>query len=101
MARRNGDRFIAILQPVAYLSNTRLDQLDVIYNDWDDLSAQYKEIYPAIRRYAREAGIEFYDLTGVFDRDEYIYIDFCHVSPRGNQLMAQAIAEAIMLPPLK
>ena len=101
VARRNGDRFIAILQPVAYLSNTRLDQLDVIYNDWDDLSAQYKEIYPAIRRYAREAGIEFYDLTGVFDRDEYIYIDFCHVSPNGNQLMAQAIADAIMLPPRK
>lgn len=95
VARRNGDRFIAILQPVAYLSNTKLEHLDPIYDEWNDLSQQYQMVYPAIRRYALEAHIEFYDFTDIFDRNEYIYIDFCHTSPNGNRYVAEEIANIL------
>ena len=96
VARRNGDRFIAILQPVAYLSNTKLEHLDAINDEWYELSQQYQNVYPAIQRYAREADIEFYDFTDIFDRDEYIYIDFCHTSPNGNRYLAEEIAKILM-----
>ncbi len=101
MARRNGDRFIAILQPVAYLSNTKLEHLDLYRDEWAEVAQLYQMMYPLIRDYAREANIEFYDFTDVLDRDEYIYIDFCHVSPNGNKLVAQAIVDVIGLPPRK
>jgi len=95
IARLNGDRFIAILQPVAYLSNTRLGHLSADSKEWDEVARQYLSIYPVIRRYASAAGIEFVDLTHIHDHDEFIYIDFCHTSPNGNRYAAEAIAEII------
>ncbi len=32
------------------------------------------------------AGTPFLDLTDALDRDEPISIDFCHVSPNGNEM---------------
>ena len=95
VARRNGDRFIAILQPVSYLSRTRLDHLDLLRDEWKELAWQYHAIYPAIRRYAKASEFEFHDFSGVLDTEEYVYIDFCHLSPNGNQLVAQMLAPLI------
>ena len=95
IARVNGDRFIAILQPVAYLSNTRLEHLGADSKEWKKVARQYQAIYPAIRRSAGEAGIEFVDLTHIHDYDEFIYIDFCHTSPNGNRTVAVAIAKLL------
>ena len=93
VARSNGDRFIAILQPVSFLSQTKLDHLDLFGNDWDEAASQYRAVYPAIRRYADEADFEFHDLSGIFDHNEFIYIDYAHTSPNGNEYVAQALAE--------
>jgi hypothetical protein len=35
------------------------------------------------------------NLTDAFDRDEYIYIDFCHVSPNGNKIITRRIIDFI------
>ena len=45
-----------------------------------------------------EADVPFYDLTGIFaDELRTLYIDpCCHVNRLGNELMAAAIAEAII-----
>ena len=37
----------------------------------------------------------FDDLTSVFDRDEYIYVDYAHVSPNGNRYAAERILSVI------
>ena len=90
----NGGRFVAVLQPVSYLSDTRLDHLTPGAYD-TEFAKQYSAVYPLIRSYASAAGINFFDLSHVFDHDEFIYIDFCHVSPNGNEYMAEALATII------
>jgi len=37
-----------------------------------------------------------FDLSHVFDHDEFIYIDFCHVSANGNEYMANALANILL-----
>jgi hypothetical protein len=94
MARKlteaHGGRFIGILQPVAHFSATRKDHIRLA----DIQRKQFEAVYPLIR--ARMAGRPgLHDLTGVLDRDEHIYIDFCHVSPNGNRYVAQRIVELL------
>ena len=93
VARQNGDRFIALLQPVSFLSRTKLDHLDLFREDWKEVARQYDAVYPAIRRYAGEVGFEFHDLSDVLDHNEFIYIDYAHTSPNGNEYVAQEIAK--------
>lgn len=98
IANSRGDRFIAILQPVSFLSKTKLAHLDDIDKGIASREAQgrqYKTIYPLIRKFARQADIEFYDFTDAFDLDEYIYIDFCHVSHNGNEIIANKIEKLL------
>ena len=94
IAEAIGGRFVAILQPVSYLSDTRLDHLPAWKYD-TELARQYSAVYPLIRSYALAASINFYDLSHVFDHDEFIYIDFCHVSPNGNEYIAAALANIL------
>jgi hypothetical protein len=85
-----GGRFVAALQPVAYFSNTRKDHIKIDR----ELQGQYEAVYsmydallddfPALQD-------NFLDLRGVFDRDEYIYIDADHAGPNGNAIVAAAI----------
>ena len=94
IAKARGDRFIAILQPVSFLSDSRFDHLVIAGQGIEDLEAmgnQYKTVYPLIKKHANNANIEFYDFTAVFDLPEFIYIDYCHVSHQGNEIVAKEI----------
>jgi len=91
----NGGRSVAVRQPVNYLSDTRLGHLT--QGEYDsEFAKQYSAVYPLIRSYALAAGISFVDLSHVFDQDEFIYIDFCHVSANGNEYMANALANILL-----
>ena len=95
ITKTNGGRFVAVLQPVSYLSDTRLGHLT--QGEYDaEFAKQYSAVYPLIRSYASVAGINFVDLSHVFDHDEFIYIDFCHVSTNGNEYMANALANILL-----
>jgi hypothetical protein len=90
LVERHGGKFVAVLQPVAPLSNTRRAHFSI----YPLLERGYREVYAILReKIARSA--EFHDLVPVLDRDEYIYIDFCHLSPNGNRYVAQKIAEIV------
>jgi hypothetical protein len=89
LVERHGGQFLAILQPVAPLSNTRREHFSI----FPLLERGYKEVYALVRE--RTGSGEFYDFVPVLDRDEYIYIDFCHLSPNGNRYIAQRIAEIV------
>lgn len=86
----HGGKFVGVLQPVSYFSRTRLDQVPPIAN----LEPQYRTVYPRMRELIAQSG-EFADLTAVLDRDEYLYLDFCHLPPKGNRIVAQRIAELV------
>jgi lysophospholipase L1-like esterase len=86
----NGGQFFPFLQPVSYFSRTRLDRISVS----EELRRQFELIYPMIKREA-ESLRGFHDLTELFDRNEYIYVDYAHVSPNGNSYAAERILSVI------
>ena len=49
-------------------------------------------VYPLTRQAEAEADLNFYNLSKVYNRDEYIYIDWMRVSPNGNEYMADGLA---------
>jgi hypothetical protein len=87
-----GEKFIAILQPAAFISHPRTDHLQPD----EDFKANFVEIYRRIKLKMEQKKYPWiYDLSNAFDNNEYIFIDFCHVSPNGNQIMSEAIAEIV------
>lgn len=87
LAKANGDEFIAILQPVAFIGNPSLSHLDLSNADSVALKKQYEAVYPIIRQIASSAPINFVDLTDAYDKCDYCYIDFCHVSPNAHEIL--------------
>ncbi|MGK7901471.1 MAG: SGNH/GDSL hydrolase family protein [Hormoscilla sp.] len=95
LAEARGIKFLAILQPVAYVGNPKLTHLN--FDEWEnERGLQYKTVYPLIKDVIRKRGHKWIvDYTDMFSRDEYIYIDFCHVSPNGNLIIAKQIYKDI------
>lgn len=60
-----------------------------VVEGWPHLAAAGEEL--------REGGVAFHDLTGLFaERRETLYIDdCCHLNPRGNELLGEAIGRAL------
>lgn len=85
-----GGTFIAILQPVSYFSHTHLDHLKLP----QELASEFRVLYPVIRKKMAAKGIG-YDFTSAFDVDDYVYIDFGHVTPKGNRIIAKKITEIV------
>jgi hypothetical protein len=87
-----GGKFVAVLQPAAFVGKPRTDHLKLD----EDLKANFAEVYRRLKlKIGQRNHPWIYDLSDKFDRDEYIYIDFCHVSPNGNEIMAKAIGDVV------
>jgi hypothetical protein len=85
-----GGKFIAILQPAAFVGKPRTDHLKLD----DDLGKNFKAIYTRLQEKIQERKHPWvYDLSNSFDNGEYIFIDFCHVSPNGNEIIAKKISD--------
>jgi hypothetical protein len=88
---RNG-KFIAILQPAAFIGKPKTDYLKLD----EDLGKNVQEIYTRLKQKIAERNYPWIvDLSDKFDGDQYVYIDFCHVSPNGNQIMADEISQVV------
>ncbi|HBQ98621.1 MAG TPA: hypothetical protein DD761_08935 [Cyanobacteria bacterium UBA11691] len=87
--------FLAILQPVAHVGSANLTQ--ITFNELQQEEAlQYRTVYPLIKESMQKRGHKWIvDYTEMFSRDKYIYIDFCHVSPNGNLIIAEQIYKDI------
>ena len=91
VAKIGGAEFIAVLQPVASIGSPRTDHLSAA-----EYSSQKEQniVYPMVRELMAEERADWMvDLTEIFDGDEYIYIDECHVTRNGTQMVAGRIAE--------
>lgn len=90
LAESRGILFRAILQPVAFIGTPKLDHLPNLASSQNELVKQYKTVYPIMQEIIQKRGYDWIlDYTNMFSRDEYIYIDFCHVSKNGNLIIAQ------------
>lgn len=94
LAESRGARFLPVLQPISFTGRPYLEHLPGVLAA-KALRDQYDAVYPEIRRQLAEAGMPYLDLSDVLDIREPVYIDFAHVSPRGNELIAQGIARRL------
>lgn len=97
LAKLSGSEFVAVLQPVAYLGTPNLSHLPKVANK-KELRRQYKAVYAEIRNVLKEKNFPYLDLTDAYDGNDFIYIDFCHVTPNGNRKVAEALASDV--PPI-
>ncbi|MDN5200380.1 hypothetical protein QQ008_03385 [Fulvivirgaceae bacterium BMA10] len=91
-----GGDFIAVLQPVSYVGNPKIDHLEIgkiganMGNEAERLT--YRVFYDLLKAKIKERNYDWiYNLSDAFDRDEYIYVDACHVSANGNEIIARRI----------
>jgi len=89
-----GGKFLAVLQPVAYLGSPNLTHLPEVREN-ELLKEQFAFVYPMFKEELKKAGLDYLDLTNIFDGQEILYFDFCHVSPPGNRKAARAIADRL------
>ncbi len=86
---RNGV-FYAILQPAAFVGNPRTDHLELD----EELGKNFRAVYTHLRTKIAERNYPWIiDMAEAFNGRDYIFIDFCHVSPNGNEIIAKEISE--------
>lgn len=91
VTNRNGE-FLAVLQPAAFIGTPRTDHLELD----EELGKNFEQIYNLLRKKIAERNHPWIvDLSEKFDGNEYIFIDFCHVSPNGNEIIAREISAVI------
>ena len=98
ISESRGATFLAVLQPVTYLSDTPTDGLAIHADYRRGLAEQFLVVYPLIREFAETAGIDFLDLTSLLDGPVSRYTDFIHLDSPGNEMVARAIANHLDLP---
>ena len=93
MVTARGGKFIAVLQPAAFVGHPKTDYLKLD----EELGKNFSEVYKHIQQKIAERKNDWiFDLSNKFDDNkEYIYIDFCHVSSNGNQIMAEEISKLV------
>ena len=90
----HGGKFVGLLQPVVHFSRTPVEHIHskaLI----ERLRPGYETIYPLLRDKVARMGGNFYDLVSAVDVDEPVYTDFCHLTPKGNALVAERIAQIV------
>jgi hypothetical protein len=90
LAEKNGVVFIGILQPNAAMGTPYLEHLKL--SDISFFEIYYKAVLKLLKtpKYNKLSN-NIIVLTNIFDIKEPIYIDGCHVSPNGNQIIAENI----------
>jgi len=100
LSGRNGAQFLAILQPNAAVGKSNIDYLKfdeyqgLLMSTYDQLYKRVRKLLKEDKKY-KELSNHVLDLTNSFDGEEKYYIDWCHVTPNGNQVIANQIMEKI------
>jgi hypothetical protein len=100
---------VFLLQPMLILERDRKGMTDIerrlFQFNVDSYLPNYEEFAKRAAAYIRtrntemaaKVGGEFIDLTGIYkDVDGQIYTDYCHLTPKGNEVAARYIADHLM-----
>lgn len=90
----NGGKFLPVLQPSAFVGSPNTGYLESVRTK-ENQRRQHAAVYPKFRAELAKAGLAYLDLTGVFDGDAMIFIDQAHVIPRGNEMVAAKLRDAL------
>jgi lysophospholipase L1-like esterase len=107
--QREGIPAIFLLQPLLLLERDHLARMPQPEKDlfefnigWqENLEEYYVRATPLIARRIEETvtplGASFLDLTGIYGESEgQIFTDYAHLTPEGNEMLAERVAEAIV-----
>jgi hypothetical protein len=93
LSNQYGCKFICVLQPNIYIGKPLIAELkkQIVVN------YSYYNLIPGLLNTQKYKSLKenFIDLTRLFDNREHIYIDFCHVGPEGNQMIADYLLKYI------
>ena len=95
LSSANGDNFLAILQPVAFVGLPNIEHIDLDDANTVAISRQISAVYPLIKAEAERRDINFLDLTNAYDSRDFLYIDFCHVSPQAHEILVPRILDGL------
>jgi hypothetical protein len=90
-----GGVFLAILQPNAYLSDTKKAHFAIDPEEVRQFETVYPIVADLLRKEFAQLQKNFVDLQRVLDLDEYVFYDPRHLSPRGNEIVAGYMSEAV------
>jgi hypothetical protein len=100
LSEKNNTKFLAVLQPNAALGSPNISYLE--FNEYERLlMSTYDRLYNRVRELLlenkkyNELQYHVLDLTYSFDGDKKFYIDWCHVTPNGNEVIAKQIMDRI------
>ncbi len=94
VAQSENINFLAVLQPVAFIGNPRLDHLEGQLDR--ERGRQYKAVYPILQELIQDRNYDWIvDYTDILSNNTYYYIDFCHLSPNGNRRIARQLQDDI------
>jgi hypothetical protein len=104
LCRGNGTKYLHVLQPNQYLPGSkRLSALEreKMFSENQDYGKAIERGYPLLLEDGirlRAQGVDFHNMTMLFAAvDEPVYADeYCHFNARGNEILARAVAEAII-----
>jgi hypothetical protein len=104
LCRANRIAYVHVLQPNQYVPNSKSIgplEMSVAYRDDNCYASGVKDGYPELLRAGdklRSDGVDFHDLTRLFAAfADPIYVDTCcHYNQKGNDLLAEAVAEALL-----
>lgn len=94
LSRAYNFRYLLVWQPTIFTKATKSTDEKTLLT-YDKMHPEI--LYPIATRRLREKKLKnFYDLTSVFDStDQSVFIDECHVTPQGNQIIAEKIVEIL------
>jgi hypothetical protein len=101
LAENNGSLYVAILQPIAAIGQPNLEHLrEHLIERYPRNIDNYKYLYSTIKQLLlsqkyKELADHVIDYSDAYDVDEHIYIDECHVTPKGNSIIAEKVLEYI------
>jgi hypothetical protein len=103
LAEANGARFVHFLQPNQHVPGSKAmgpDEIAIAIDGGEKFAPIIAAGYPFLRERGAalaERGVRFHDLSLVFEHvEEPLYVDnIGHVGPRGNEILADAMAAAI------
>ena len=103
-ASRAGAAFVHFLQPQVF-ANSQLTpyEIELVANPLGTapgVETAFRHGYPLLQQAGEELarqGIAFFDIADALDRrpaGEEVFLDFCHVNHRGNELIAERMMDA-------
>ena len=95
-----GARFICILQPNAFVEDPDVANIkrNLEFSPYQNGYYYYSEVLQLLDS-SRYCGLKanFINMTDAFDHTPNVYIDFCHVSPNGNERIVNLLVNNLKL----